>query len=163
MQTLLSMFRTTNYVINLSVADLSDAVARKRTRSDGPSILWTIGHLMDSRHKALKLLGKDAVNKWAADYGSKAATDGSNYPSLAAMLEEWNALHASLEAACAAAPADYLDRALPGAGPHGEEKIRDKVAFLAWHEGYHTGVIGAIRRGADMPGPADLVAAASAS
>jgi uncharacterized damage-inducible protein DinB len=163
MQTLLSMFRTTNYVLNLSVADLSEEVARQRSRgSEGPSVLWTLGHLMDARHNVLKLLGREAANRWTADYGSVAATDGSNYPSLAEMVKEWNVLHEALEAAFAASSPGDLERTLPAAGAHGEERVRDKLSFLAWHEGYHTGVIGAIRRSAAMPGPADLVAAASA-
>ncbi|MBC7896238.1 MAG: hypothetical protein H7066_12560 [Cytophagaceae bacterium] len=44
---------------------------------------------------------------------------------------------------------------------HGETKIRDELAFLAWHEGYHVGVIGAIRTAAGLPGPAELARAAA--
>ena len=35
---------------------------------------------------------------------------------------------------------------MPGAGPHDEKRILDTVLFLTWHEAYHIGAIGAIRR-----------------
>jgi hypothetical protein len=78
------------------------------------------------------------------------------------MRVEWSEMHGALEQAFASAAADALDRAIDRAGLHGETKVRDEVAFLAWHEGYHVGVIGAIRTAAGLRGPAELARAAAA-
>jgi uncharacterized damage-inducible protein DinB len=162
MQTLLSLFRTTNHVVSLSLADLTDEVARRRTRgNDGPSVTWTIGHMLDHRHKVLAFLGEQRPSPWAESFGTAAATDGADYPSLSTMRAEWEKMHEALERAFSESAPDALDRPVAG-GLHGETKIRDKVAFLAWHEGYHVGVIGAVRTAAGLPGPADLARAAAA-
>lgn len=163
MHTLLSIFRTTNHVLTLSMAGLTDELARRRSRgSEGPSVTWTIGHLLHFRHKVLALLGVPRPNPWEVSYGDVAATDGAEYPTLEAMRAAWNEVHGALEQAFANAAPNAFDLAIDSTGMHGETKIRDEVSFLAWHEGYHVGVIGAIRTAAGLPGPAELARAAAA-
>ena len=164
MKTLQSGFRTTHHILSLALADLDDASARRRTRgTDGPSIAWTVGHLLDHRFKVLQLLGVERESPYTAQFGRTAATSGEEYPSVESLRRQWAEVHADLEAAFDNAPSDLLDRQLPGSGAHGESSIRDKLAFYAWHEGYHTGVIGAARKALGLQGPAELVAAASTS
>ena len=161
MDSLLAMFRTTTKILNISLAGLSDDTSRVRTRmSEGPSITWTVGHLLDARVKILALLGDVHTNPWTESFGDTPATDGQGYPTLTIMLAEWTQLHDALELA-ATKSADAIDRPLAAGGAHGESKLRDQLAFLAWHEGYHVGVIGAARKAAGLPGPAELVRAAS--
>jgi uncharacterized damage-inducible protein DinB len=162
MDSLLALFRTTTKILNLSLTELSDETARLRSRdSNGPSISWTVGHLLDSRIKILALLGDVRPNTYDAQFGDTPATDGSDYPTIASMLAEWTALHDALESAALTSGA-ALDQTLAGIGMHGESQVRDQLAFLAWHEGYHVGVIGAARKAAGLLGPAELVRAAAA-
>lgn len=163
MHTLLSIFRITNRVVSRSLADLTDDVARRRTRGDaGPSITWTVGHLLDFRHQLLAFLGDERPNPWTSTFSAHAATDGSDYPSIEAMRGEWQTIHEALEHAFATAAPDILDRSVASIGIHGETRIRDRVEFLAWHEGNHVGVVGAARTAAGLPGPAELAMAAAA-
>lgn len=160
MDSLLAGFRTTTKILNISLAGLSDAEAHVRTRgNEGPSISWTVGHLLDSRVKILALLGAVRPNPYATQFGSTPATDGAHYPTLATMLVEWAQLHERLEVVGAQA-GDTIEGPISGAGAHGESQVRDQLAFLAWHEGYHVGVIGAARKAAGLLGPAELVRAA---
>jgi len=160
MDSLLAGFRTTTKILNIALAGLSDAEAHVRTRgNEGPSISWTVGHLLDSRVKALALLGDVHSNPYTTQFGSTAATDGTDYPTLVSMLAEWALLHERLEAGAAHA-SETMNGPVSGAGAHGESTVRDQLAFLAWHEGYHMGVIGAARKAAGLLGPAELVRAA---
>lgn len=162
MHPLLSIFRTMNHLVTLSLGDLTDEQARRRARGvEGPSITWTIGHLLDHRHKLLALLGDERPNPWNREFGDVAATDGAGYPNLAELRAEWQATNLAVEEAFGRLSADALDRPVPSAGIHGEQRVGDEVAFLAWHEGYHVGVIGAIRKAAGLPGPAELAQAAA--
>jgi hypothetical protein len=43
------------------------------------------------------------------------------------------------------------------AGPHDEKRILDTVLFLTWHEAYHIGAIGAMRREQGRKAIAELV------
>ena len=111
MQTLLSIFRITNHVVSLSLGDLTDDVGRRRTRGhEGPSITWTIGHLLDFRHQLLALLGDERPSPWASSFGDRAATDGSDYPTLETMRAEWQKMHEALEHAFATAAPNVLHR-----------------------------------------------------
>lgn len=163
MQTLLSLFRTTNHILSLSVADLTDDMARRRTRgSEGPSVTWTIGHMLECRQNVLEYLGDERPNPWSRAFGDVPATDGADYPSLATMRDEWQKMHEALEVAFATTTPATFDTPVPGTGIHGETRIGDKISFLAWHEGYHVGVIGAIRTAEGLAGPAVLARAAAA-
>ena len=86
MQTLLSLFRTTHHIVTLSLGDLTDSIARRRTRGNkGPSATWTLGHLLESRHRVLRFLGDTSDNPWTVSFGDVPATDGADYPTLDAM------------------------------------------------------------------------------
>ncbi len=39
------------------------------------------------------------------------------------------------------------------------QTLRDQVVFFAWHEGYHLGGLGQIRKALGLPGPAERVMA----
>jgi uncharacterized damage-inducible protein DinB len=164
MRTLLSSFRTSHHIISLSLADLTDDIARRRTRrNEGPSITWTVGHLLDARHKVLAYLGESAPSPWAASFRDASATDGADYPGIDAMRAEWERMHIALESAFAESASDALDEPVGRTGIHGESTVHDRVAFLAWHEAYHAGVIGAVRTAAGLPGPAVLAREAAAA
>ncbi|MEO7966301.1 MAG: DinB family protein [Gemmatimonadaceae bacterium] len=162
MQTLLATLRTTNHIVSLSLADLTDEIARRRARGDsGPSIAWTVGHLMDFRHTLLEYLGKPQPNVWGAAFRTTPATDGADYPGIDALRSEWQTMQTAVEQAFAAAAPDALNRPSGDVGVHGESTMFDKATFLAWHEAYHAGVIGALRTAAGLAGPADLARAAA--
>ena len=134
-------------ILNTSVKDLSDAEAKRRSRNgEGTSIAWTIGHLSNWRVKMLALLGQPRENPFAAQFDGTAATDGSDYPSLAEMMESWNALCVDFASALEKTSGATMDGPMPGSGPHDEKKIMDTIGFFAWHEAYHIGGVGHIRK-----------------
>ena len=45
---------------------------------------------------------------------------------------------------------------------HAGRPVLDAVAFFVFHEAYHMGALGAIRKGMGLPGPAELVMARAA-
>jgi hypothetical protein len=79
-----------------------------------------------------------------------------DYPPLADLAASFAALNADLCTALASSVV-RLEAPMPGAGPHGEKRILDTVLFLTWHEAYHIGAIGAIRREQGRKAIAELV------
>lgn len=156
-KSLMGAFGTTDFLVPLVLGDLSDEDARKRSRGDeGPSIAWTVGHLLHSRVYVLQTLGRDRENPYEGKFGTLAATDGSDYPTLAELQREWDAVSAELIETLGGTSEEELDRPAPDAW-HDGQVTRDKIVFMAWHEGYHIGVIGAIRKSLGYPGPAEKV------
>jgi len=158
-KTLLGLFGTSDFMVPIVLDDLSEADARKRSRGDsGPSIAWTIGHLMHSRVWVLNALGVERDNPYEQAFGKGAATDGADYPSLGELRAQWDALAAQLMSALAEVDEDTLETVLED-GWHAEQTKRDQVVFFAWHEGYHMGMIAAMRKAMGYPGPAERIMA----
>ena len=142
---IIALYGLSNRILGTAISDLSDENAKVRSRGGaGPSIAWTIGHLCHAKIKVLDLLGDSRENPFASTF-ENAATDGAGYPPLADLAASFAALNRDLCAALSTS-ADRLDAPLPGAGLHYEKRILDTVLFWAWHEAYHIGAIGAIRR-----------------
>ena len=155
-------FRTTNLILELCMADMKETDAKKRVRNgEGPSIAWQVGHMLDHRCKVLGLLGVDKERSYGAKYTALAASDGSDYPDIPEYRRQWEAVHGELESALEAAAPESLDR-ITEHEANGEKTALDSIMFLTWHEAYHVGAIGAIRKELGYPGPAELVTAAIA-
>lgn len=157
-KTLAGMFGTTDFLIPMVLEDLTDEQARTRSRGgEGPSIAWSVGHLLSYRYNVLGMLGNGREDPHG-DTFNQDATDGADYPAVADLQSQWIALAQDLHAALASKSED--DWNTPGAGAHDEKSLRDQVIFFAWHEGYHMGALGALRKAMGLPGPAEKVMAA---
>jgi uncharacterized damage-inducible protein DinB len=157
---LMTIFGTTDYLIPLIVEDLSDADARARAREgDGPSIAWHLGHLLSYRVNGLNLLGQTVDNPYEAAFGTSPATDGRDYPTTAELGAQWASVSERFMAALGSATEEDLQAPAPG-GAHAEECVRDKFAFFAFHEGYHTGSIAALQKELGKSSPPKKIMAA---
>ena len=158
-KTLMGLFGMTDFLMPLVLDDLSDSEARKRSRGDeGPSISWTVGHLLHYRTYVLQLLGEERDNLYESKFGNAAATDGSDYPSVAELSEAWQSVADDFGEVLASKSEEEFDSVSEG-GAHDERSLRDQVVFFAWHEGYHLGVVGSLRKSLGMLGPAEKVMA----
>ena len=157
-KTLMGTFGTTDFLVPLVLEDLSEDDARKRSRDgEGPSIAWIVGHLLHYRHFVMNLLGHDRVNPHGETF-TQTATDGSAYPTIGELQKQWEALRSDFQAALMSETEEDWDAS--GTGAHEERSLRDQVIFFAWHEGYHVGALGALRKEMGYPGPAEKVIAA---
>jgi len=117
---------------------------------------WLAGHLATYRRRALALLGATVEplpweaafvrGKGAADLPADldpAAVVAAFHAAQADMVGRWD----GLDEAALARPAG---RRLPD----GSENVGGAIRFLAWHETYHLGQLGLLRRLAGKPGVA---------
>jgi hypothetical protein len=140
-------FDTANFTVNLQLDDLSNADAVRRARGDsGSSISWIIGHLLDSRCTALQACGVEQPNPYAKRFSFRSpATDGSDYPDIAELHRDWNALHEKLRETLVNLDDERLLSESSVANPHEDPSLAVALAFYAWHEAYHIGVMGLLR------------------
>jgi hypothetical protein len=158
---IIALHAVSNDILATSIGDLTDQSAKARSRGGaGPSIAWTMGHLCHYKIKMLGLLGQPRENPFAAQFEHTPATDGSDYPSLSDLAARFSALNDEVCAALVSS-GDRLEAPMPGVAPHDEKKILDTVLFLTWHEAYHIGAIGSIRRDQGRRAIAELVRGSS--
>jgi uncharacterized damage-inducible protein DinB len=112
---------------------------------------------MHYRYHVMSMLGVEKKNPHG-DVFTKTATDGAEYPTVAELQAQWAALAKDFQAALTAKSEEAWDA--PATGAHDEKSLRDQVTFFAWHEGYHMGALGAIRKAMGHLGPAEKVMAA---
>jgi hypothetical protein len=154
---IIALHGVSNSILATGIGDLTDQGAKTRSRGGaGPSIAWTIGHLCHFKIKMLGLLGQPRENPFTAQFEHTPASDGTDYPPLADLAASYAALSGDVCAALASA-GDRLEAPMPGGGLHDEKRVLDTVLFLTWHEAYHIGAIGAIRREQGRTAIAELV------
>jgi uncharacterized damage-inducible protein DinB len=162
LKTVADSFHITNYVLGLCLGDLTDDHARYRTRGgNGPSIAWEVGHMLDFRCTALRLLGVARESAYHAKYSVSRASDGSDYPDVTTYGREWKELNAELERALEAAIPESLEELVEDQ-VHGTKTVLESLVFVTWHEAYHLGALAAIRKQLGYPGPAELTLAKAA-
>ncbi len=144
---LLAGFRTTHFNVGVQLGDLENADAVRRTRGDsGSSISWIVGHLLSARCQAIKACGIDHPDPYEEKFSFQSpAADGSDYQDIAELREVWNDTHEKLCEAISQLTAEQLlgESSLPS--PHGDNSLLGALSFTAWHEAYHSGVIGLLR------------------
>jgi hypothetical protein len=125
----------------------------RRACPEASHAYWVLGHIAISRRSLLRGLGKDLPQEpWESTFarGSKPCRELTVAPSLLAedfnssgrLLQEWLG---SLDEKEASSP--YV-RKLPDGAQTKEEAVR----FYLWHESYHLGQLGILRKVCGKPG-----------
>lgn len=117
---------------------------------------WLVGHLAVTRRRLLALVGlEQAAEPWEAHYGrgtSPAAVPADQDPR--ALVQALHAAHRTLAGHWDALTPEFLAKPLGRTLPDGSETVGGALGFLAWHESYHLGQLGLLRRLAGKPGRA---------
>ncbi|NNG15807.1 MAG: DinB family protein [Gemmatimonadales bacterium] len=153
--------KLTDFIMQVVTKDLTDDVARRQARGDeGASIAWVIGHLLHYRHELMKILGSPEDDPFKEFSGS--ATDGMDYPALEELTKSWAEVSQRVLAVVSRATDQQIEAALPAdGGPHAERRVLDTLIFFTWHEAYHMGQLGTLRKQFGLTATSDLVMAAA--
>ena len=110
----------------------------------GNCVNWVVGHIVASRNSVHKLLGLAPAWKEGADRydrGSQPITDPADAEPLDIVLERFRASQTAVAGALEAADDADMSAAVDDGKPLGAQ-----LAFLAFHESYHVGQLGILRR-----------------
>ena len=151
-RTLGIQFSYTTYVFNANLADVSDADAFRAPEPAGNCANWVAGHIVQARGATVAMLGQtcpfdldkydryvrgsepmSAESEGAVPLSEMMADFGATVPLLRAGLDE-------LTPELLGAPAPYS----PGNDP--DETVGSLLAGVVFHEAYHTGQLGVLRR-----------------
>ena len=123
----------------------------------GNCLNWVVGHLVCIYNNALPLLGqepvmeKDALKRY--DRGSSPLRDPADAMSFGELLAAWDRLAERVDAGLAGLTPEYLDQPAPfSPGDNPNETVRSLVSTVLFHQAYHAGQTGVLRRLAGKPG-----------
>ena len=117
---------------------------------------WIVGHLAMMRQRVQSMAGlAPAAEPWEAWFGrgtSPADVPADLDPGI--LVKAFHASQAPLAARLEGLTAEDLARPLGRTLPGGADTIGGALRFVAWHEAYHLGQLGLLRRLAGKPGRA---------
>ncbi len=136
--------------LKLNLRDISDADSRVEPAGGGNSINWVLGHLVMTRGLVLRLAGAAAVSgpELVEIYSGEEGVvfDRSRARPLEQLVAELDASQERLMEALSGLSSEAL------AAPARNTTVADLLTFLWFHEGYHSGQLGLLRRLVGKPG-----------
>ena len=117
---------------------------------------WIVGHLALMRTKVAALAGLPAAAPpWEAAFGrGSACTEVPAELDPRTLVQAFHDAHAALAGRGDAVTEVDLAKPLGRTLPDGSDTVGGAIRFLAWHEAYHLGQLGLLRRLAGKPGRA---------
>jgi uncharacterized damage-inducible protein DinB len=141
------IYKLNNGVVSRTLEGLSDDEVWQSPPGGGNPIGWILGHVAEYRTVLLGRLGCPLQTEWPARLFARGSVRGdrSAYPSRSAIESAWNATHHVMRDAFAAATSEQLSAPATIELP-GVRTLADQIAFGAFHESYHVGQMGYVRR-----------------
>lgn len=148
-QAVCSQFAMSGWFLQQALKDISHEESLKPTAT-GKTINWLVGHLADARNGSLALLGGERA--WPdAELAVYKRGSESLQPDQALPLEElarrfFKVQEALLRRVAAITPEQAAQKAAFSPTGNPDETVGSLLATLAFHEVYHLGQVGMMRR-----------------
>jgi uncharacterized damage-inducible protein DinB len=148
-----TLLRYDQFVIQKNIEGLTHAESLIQPSLGGNSLNWVLGHIVATRNSTLRLLGQEPIwsDERAAPYqrGSDPGSGGWKPLSLETIVDDLQISHDRIRAGIEMIP----DEALAAKeSEESEETHGDSLIGLAFHESYHAGQLGVLRRVAGKDG-----------
>ncbi|HEY7172458.1 MAG TPA: DinB family protein [Vicinamibacterales bacterium] len=141
------IYKLNNGVVARTLDGLSDEVIWQSPPGGGNPIGWILGHVAEYRTVLLGVLGSPLQTEWPARLFARGSVRGDRgvYPTRASIESTWTATHAAMRDAFAQVTPERLS-APATIELAGVRTLADQIAFGAFHEAYHVGQMGYVRR-----------------
>lgn len=150
--TLARMYELTYFVLTQNSEGISDDMSLWAPQPGGNCINWVLGHILAQRIPILKLAGEEPI--WSVEDAAPYRRGSTPLaPARAAEARSFDSLLRDLERSqqrllaglARIEPERLAAPGLPGL-PGGESPVGTQLAFFHFHESYHAGQTGILRR-----------------
>lgn len=149
--------RAIHRVVQLNVDGITQEESLIRPAPGGNCLNWVVGHLLATYDQMLPLLGQKPVMEEGALQRYARGTPPLENPAealdLQVLLTAWNDANDRVDAGLAGVTPELLDKPVsksPSNNPN--ETIRSLLPTVLFHQAYHAGQTGILRRIAGKPG-----------
>ncbi len=159
-----TQFHYNQFVVRENLAGISHVESLQSPQPGGNCINWVIGHIVGTRNSILRVLGLEPIWPPAQaqiyERGAPALTVAAKALPLESIVNDYDQaqerIMAALERATDEDFAKQPDTATPvatgSATSDGQETVAGMLAVLSFHESYHVGQLGVLRRLAGKAG-----------
>jgi uncharacterized damage-inducible protein DinB len=149
--------RMAHRVVRMNVEGLTHEESLIQPRPDGNCLNWIVGHLVWVYAGALPMLQQESpiaqgpLSRYAR--GAPPLRDPVEARDFADLVAAWDEATRRVDAGLAGLPADALGRPAPQSPSNDpNETIRSLLATICFHQAYHAGQTGVLRRVIGRPG-----------
>jgi uncharacterized damage-inducible protein DinB len=149
--------RTTGKVVRINTDGLTQEESLIHPAPAGNCLNWVVGHLVCIYEDFLPLLGQERVEaegtfkRYAR--GTPPIEDPAEALDLQELLATWDAVSERVDAGLAGLTPEVLDRKAPRSPSNNpNETVRSLVSTVLFHQAYHSGQTGLLRRIAGKEG-----------
>ena len=149
--------RTTDFVVRANIAGLTTADSLVQPRPAGNCLNWILGHLICIYNNVLPLLNQNSYMDPSVlkryDRGAKPIRLSTEALPMEDLVQAWTECNNRVEAGLASLSTEALDskaKFSPTNNP--DETLRTLLATVFFHQAYHAGQLGVLRRIANKPG-----------
>jgi uncharacterized damage-inducible protein DinB len=147
-RSLLHSLSFSDVVINKNSADITQEDSLVLPQPSAHSFNWILGHLVKTRNEILELMGKTPLydkNKFSI-YTPKDFDSGKAL-NIQDLLNSFRALQPELKAGIESMTDDHLSKpASLTPDKDSGDTVGSIIATVLWHEAYHAGQLGIVRR-----------------
>jgi uncharacterized damage-inducible protein DinB len=149
--------RTTHQVVRRNVDGISHEESLAQPQPQGNCLNWVVGHLVCIYDEVLPLLkqkpvlGREALKRYAR--GTPPLRDASEAMDLAELMSAWDQSIDRVDAGLASLSAEDLEAKAPASPRNNpDETVRSLLGLVSFHQAYHAGQLGILRRLVGKPG-----------
>lgn len=154
LESLALRFRFNERVLERLVEGLTPEDWGRRLEGVTNHAYWILGHLALTRRNLLKGLGQAREPAaWEVRFGrGSLPPETQNDPTPEALVRDLKESGPLIEAALRAMTPEQAIAPYPRTLPDGANTVEGAARFLLWHETYHLGQVGLLRKGCGKPG-----------
>lgn len=149
-KTLAMLFKLTEYCTKVNTEGLTHDDSLIQPNGGGNCCNWVLGHILSSRNSILSLLGEERILSEEAaklyQRSSDPILDGKDARSFESLLEDFARSQDRIMGALKRISGEDLARKID------DETLGEKLATFHFHESYHVGQLGLLRRIAGKEG-----------
>lgn len=143
--------KLTDIVFHVNLKDVTQEESLAQPTPAGNCLNWVVGHLVCIYNNALPLFGQanvvDPATLRRYDRGSAPITDPAEAMELRELISIWDQVHARVDAGLAAMTPEVLEQPAPfSPSDDPNETVGSLVATVLFHQSYHVGQTGVLRR-----------------
>lgn len=140
-----------NLTLQANLVGISHEQSLIQPQPAGNCLNWVLGHLLTVQVAAVELLGQEPVIDKARieryERGSQPITDPAEALPSDELLAAWSLAAERVDAGLAAFDPQRLDEPAPfSPGNDPDETVGSLLSVICFHQGYHTGQTGLLRR-----------------
>jgi hypothetical protein len=144
---IVEQFTVATNTFTKALAGTERSALLRRPSPHSNSMLWVAGHLTQFRCRLARLLGSERAIPWETLFatGSHAAPDDA-YPPHEDVVALWYDVSAEVHGRLSAVSSVELDSPPAIRMPSTDGTLAGALVLLAFHEGYHMGQLGYLRK-----------------